>query len=129
MIERQFTRTREITARARALRKTLSRSEARLWPHLRKAALGASFRRQHPIGPYFADYCCAALKIVVEIDGDGHDSDRDARRDAYMQSRGFKVLRFGAEETWEGLGGVVEAIRYAIIERQLEREGVFDGDC
>lgn len=114
----RFSRTKEKTAFARHLRRSVTKSEARLWLFLRASALGVPFRRQHPIGPYFADYCCVTLKLVVEVDGEGHDAARDARRDAFMEGEGFTVLRFGANEVMEGIDGVVLRIRDAIRERQ-----------
>ena len=115
----RFNRTKEKTERARALRKVVSKSEARLWLYLRANALGAPFRRQHPIGPYFADYYCAPLKLAVEIDGDGHDKVYDARRDAFFAAQGIDTLRFSAAEELEG---VVCAIREAVRNRLLLRD-------
>jgi very-short-patch-repair endonuclease len=119
--DERFNRTRKKTERARALRKTVSRSEARLWLYLRAGQLGASFRRQHPIGPYFADYYCAQLALVIEADGPQHDALYDARRDAFMEARGLMVLRFRMHEIVEGIDGVVIAIRDAIRVRKWER--------
>ena len=53
-----------------------------------------------PIGPYVADFCCPALKLIIELDGGVHvlRVDSDARRDAWLTARaGFTVLRFGNE--------------------------------
>ena len=114
----RFSRTREKTSFARELRRRVTKSEARLWLFLRASALGVPFRRQHPVGPYFADYCCVPLKLIVEVDGDGHDAARDARRDAFMEAEGFTVLRFSANEVTESIDGVVLRIRDAIRELQ-----------
>ncbi|MBY0565367.1 MAG: DUF559 domain-containing protein [Hyphomonadaceae bacterium] len=64
-------------------------AEARLWLQLRSGKLGASFRRQHPIGPYYVDFCCAALKIVIELDGGQHAKRTayDAARTAFLEQR------------------------------------------
>ena len=67
--QKPFAHTREQTGFARKLRRMVSRTERRLWPHLRANQMGAPFRRQHPIDRYFADYCCVPLKLVVEVDG------------------------------------------------------------
>ena len=53
-----FNRKSSTTQRARDLRQSASKTELKLWPHLRNKNLGYSFRRQHPIGPHFADYYC-----------------------------------------------------------------------
>ena len=124
----KFSRTRETTAFARVLRKRVTKSEARLWLYLRNSALGAPFRRQHPIGPYFADYYCAPLKLCIEVDGDGHDAAHDARRDAFMAGEGITVLRFTAAEATEGIEGAVIAIKNAIRELKWLQENGAAGD-
>ena len=116
----RFIRTRDKTQRARELRETVSRSEARLWLYLRKAALGASFRRQHPIGPYFADYYCAEFKLVIEVDGPDHDGARDAARDAFMAARGVETVRFSAEEAFAATEHVALTIKDVLRRKRWE---------
>jgi len=55
---------------------------------------GFKFRRQVPIGPYVADFACLRHRLIVEADGPLHDPGHDARRDAWLSTRGFRVLRF-----------------------------------
>jgi very-short-patch-repair endonuclease len=110
MPERSF-RSRAQTKRARELRRDVSKTENRLWPYLWRSAAGAPFRRQHPVGPFFPDYYCAPLKLVVEVDGPLHDAERDSRRDAWMRTRGITVLRFSVQEIEDNLEGVVSTIR------------------
>jgi very-short-patch-repair endonuclease len=115
--------TRDQTARARELRRKATPAEVLLWRHLRSAAMGASFRRQHPIGPYFADFCCTSLKIVIELDG-GQHADRaayDAARTAYLERQGYVVLRFWNNDVMEGLDGVCEQISWLVRQRQWEQ--------
>jgi len=116
----RYAHTKAQTERARGLRKTATRSEARLWLHLRNAGVGASFRRQHPIGPYLADYTCPALKIAVEVDGDGHNRRRDAERDRFMTERGWIVLRFNAHEALHETEACFLAIRDGVRMRKAE---------
>jgi very-short-patch-repair endonuclease len=83
---------------ARVLRRRMTKAEVVLWQHLRIANRhGYHFRRQHPVGLYVLDFACALAKLAVEVDGETHGSDgevrRDARRDAYLRSRGWHVLR------------------------------------
>ena len=107
----------DITAatRAIALRHRLTPSELTLWNKLRRGQLGARFRRQEPIGPYIADFVSLEHKVIVEADGDQHEiSDYDERRDAYLRSAGFEVLRFRNEEVASHLDWVVEEIRKAL---------------
>lgn len=123
----RFSRTREKTAFARTLRKRVTKTEAKLWLYLRNSALGVPFRRQHPVGPYFADYYCAPLMLCIEVDGDRHDAAHDARRDAFMAGEGITVLRFTAAEATEGIEGAVMAIKNAIRELQwLQENGAED---
>ena len=69
--------------------------ERQLWAVLRDRRLeGLKFRRQFPAGPYVLDFVCLRHRLVVEADGPFHDPDRDAQRDAWLASRGFRVLRF-----------------------------------
>ena len=85
--------------RARSLRSELTKAEREMWDILRDfRPRGARFRRETRIGPYFADFAWLAARIVVEVDGHSHETDdgrkHDQRRDAFMKSQGFKVLRF-----------------------------------
>ena len=87
------------TERAREFRHLASPPERRLWSILHGLRQhGYHFRRQHPIGPFYADFACVKEKLVIEADGatHAHDADvaRDARRTAIIERYGFRVLRF-----------------------------------
>jgi very-short-patch-repair endonuclease len=71
---------------------------------------GLKFRRQVPIGPYFADFACLTARFVVEVDGEGHDVDRDDRRTAWLESQGYRVFRVGAHEVDESIDDVMDSI-------------------
>jgi very-short-patch-repair endonuclease len=84
---------------ARQLRRNQTDAENRLWRHLRnRRLLGLHFRRQHPIGRYFADFACLELRLIVEIDGGQHadplGQERDRTRTAALEERGYEVIRF-----------------------------------
>ncbi len=103
--------------RARELRLEMSKTEWRLWYRLRNRQLGGHrFRRQVPIGPYFADFACLGARIVVEVDGEQHAEQRayDQRRDRWLAELGYRVLRYSVVEIDDNLDGVVEAIRLAV---------------
>ena len=77
------------------MRRNPSAAERRLWKLLRDRKLeGLKFRRQVPIGTYFADFVCLSCRIIVEADGPLHDEEHDAKRDAWLTSQRFLVLRF-----------------------------------
>ncbi len=93
--------------RARTLRRELTRAETVMWDMLRDLRpLGARFRRETPIGPYIADFAWLSARIVVEVDGDSHETDHgrrhDAERDAFMKRQGFTVLRFDNHQIIDG---------------------------
>ena len=75
---------------------------------------GASFRRQTPIGPYVADFVCHARNLIIEIDGGQHfeveHMKRDARRDAFLASKEYRVIRFNNYDVMTNRLGVLEAI-------------------
>lgn len=99
---------------ARRHRRAMSLPEVPLWRELRAQAGGLRLRKQHPIKPYFADFYCAAARLVVEIDGMAHDMgdnpQRDGKRDAFMESRGYRVLRIAATEVLADAGAVAASV-------------------
>ena len=97
---------------ARDLRKHMTDAERRLWSSLRHTQLGARFRRQAPIGPYIADFACFDPRLVIEIDGGQHAEQRgyDSRRDDWLKSQGFTVLRFWNNDVMGNFEGVRERI-------------------
>jgi type I restriction enzyme R subunit len=87
------------TALVRRLRSELTPAERSLWRLLRDRGLSRlKFRRQFPIGPFVADFCCYELRLVVELDGAVHHDEqgiaRDGHRDAYIRGLGYTILRF-----------------------------------
>ena len=110
------------TVRARTLRQAGNVAEAWLWDELKDRKLGGyKFVRQHPIGPYFADFACRARRLVVEVDGSQHvDSDCDRIRDAFMADRGWSVLRFWNVDIFRALSPVCETILAALDGRLAE---------
>jgi very-short-patch-repair endonuclease len=88
----------EIRQRARELRKSSTPTEQKLWQALRNCNLGVyKFRRQHPIGPYIADFFCAEVRLVVEVDGGGHLDQiaYDQDRADWLEGQGYHVIRYG----------------------------------
>ena len=101
------------TERSRELRNNKTKSESLLWSVLRSRQLGGlKFRRQHPIGPYFADFACLDRHAVVELDGEYHDYqyEMDRKRQAYMESMGWQVIRFANEEVLADVDAVATSL-------------------
>ncbi|AEP09003.1 primosomal protein N' [Micavibrio aeruginosavorus] len=96
---------------ARELRKDMTDAETRLWFCLSKDQLGHKFRRQHPIPPYVADFACIEKNLIIEVDGGQHnDSAHDEKRTAFLNSLGWRVLRFWNNEVLENIDGVLQTI-------------------
>jgi very-short-patch-repair endonuclease len=99
---------------ARKLRRTMSLPEILLWQRLCGSPQGLGFRKQHPIDPYVADFYCGAARLVVEIDGEAHDRGDRPRRDdvrtAFLQERGYEVLRIIAQDVLKDPDGVADSI-------------------
>ncbi|GAB4581036.1 MAG: endonuclease domain-containing protein [Anaerolineales bacterium] len=104
--------------KARLLRKELTPAERKLWAVLRNDQLGVSFRRQHAIGPYIADFCCIKKKLIIELDGSQHleQAEYDAKRTAFLQMQGYRVLRFWNNEVQNDINGVIRHIQFALEE-------------
>jgi very-short-patch-repair endonuclease len=93
--------TRQAAIHASHLRRALTDAEKLLWNILRREAVppaGTHFRRQMAIGAYVVDFACLSLRLIVEVDGEVHSqlgqAAYDAKRDAYLRSEGFRVIRF-----------------------------------
>lgn len=100
---------------ARALRRNAPDTERLLWRLLRDRRLeGLKFRRQVPLGPYVLDFVCLRHRLVIEADGPFHDPERDAVRDAWLDSKGFRVLRFPNTEIqlrdWRVIARILEVV-------------------
>lgn len=117
-------RERQKTRFARQLRRQMTDAEASLWHHLRNHALmGCKFRRQHPIGPYIADFACIERKLVVELDGGQHvDNLDDSARTRWIQANGYRVLRF-----WNNDALRQQQVVLAVILEALESAGPIAG--
>jgi very-short-patch-repair endonuclease len=104
------------TTRARTLRRAATPAERALWVHLARSQSGAKFSRQMPVGPFFADFLCRELALVIELDGFSHDvaPERDVPRNRWMAEHGFTVLRFTNADVHENVEGVVTAIRQEV---------------
>src|SRR5436309_13580556 len=100
------------TDRARRLRRVSTNAETQLWNRIRSRALGGyKFVRQEPIGPYIVDFVCREQRLVIEVDGGQHATDkRDAVRDQWLADHRYRVMRFWNNEILGNIDGVHERI-------------------
>ncbi len=99
--------------RAKSLRDNMPEAERKLWYRLQASRLnGYKFSRQIAIGPYFADFCCRSERLIIELDGSQHDTQRayDATRDAFLRSRNYRVLRFWNHDVMSDVNRVCDVI-------------------
>ncbi|MDO9129345.1 MAG: endonuclease domain-containing protein [Anaerolineales bacterium] len=105
--------TPKIMRRAAELRHNQTEAEAKLWAYLRAHRVNdIHFRRQHAIGSYIVDFCAPRIKLVIELDGSQYlgQQEYDAGRTAFLESKGYKVLRFWNNEVMNDIEGVMRAV-------------------
>ncbi|WP_028385092.1 endonuclease domain-containing protein [Legionella moravica] len=97
---------------AKILRSKSTDSENRLWHYLRAKRLGFKFKRQVPIGFYIVDFMCLEKRLIIELDGGQHldNQEYDMTRTAWLNERGYKVLRFWNNDVLQQTATVLEAI-------------------
>jgi very-short-patch-repair endonuclease len=101
---------------ARKLRTNMTDAERAMWRLLRDRRLaGWRFRRQEPIDHYIANFICFEARLILEIDGGQHfESEADKKRDAHLQSQGFRVVRFWNNDVLSNREGVQRVILEAL---------------
>jgi very-short-patch-repair endonuclease len=107
------TTTSKTMHRAGELRKQQTEIEAKLWARLRAHRMGGvQFRRQHAIGKYIVDFCAPRRKLIIELDGSQHlnQIEYDQQRTLYLESLGYRVLRFWNNEVASQIDRVLEVI-------------------
>src|SRR3546814_4200207 len=95
------------------LREDATDAERKLWYHLRRKQVGGlRSRRQYPLGPYIVDFVCLPARLVIEVDGGQHAEqvERDTMRTAWLESQGFRVIRFWNNEVLYSIEGVLHII-------------------
>ncbi len=100
--------------RARALRKAKNLSEVLLWNRIKnKQLLGLDFDRQKIIGSYIADFFCAEIGLVIEVDGASHNEkvEYDVVRDDFLRALELTVIHIRDEEVKNNLSGVMEYLK------------------
>ncbi len=123
---------RQLMGIAREFRTTPTLSEKRLWEALRDRRLGGEkFRRQQQIGPFIVDFFCPAQRLIVEVDGAVHDTQRehDAERQRLLEASGYRIVRVSARDVETDMPSVLSLIATCFVRHHspspLDGEGVW----
>jgi elongation factor P--(R)-beta-lysine ligase len=105
--------------RAGKLRKESTPAERKLWSRIRNDQLGVTFRRQHAVGNYIPDFCSPKAKLIIELDGSQHleQEEYDEERTKYLESLGYKVIRFWNSDVTNNIDGIILAIMHVLEEK------------
>ena len=98
------------------LRKDPTPAERKLWSRIRNDQLGVNFRRQHAVGNFIPDFVCIEKKLILELDGSQHleQQEYDDDRTKYLESLGYKVIRFWNNDVMKNMDGVILSIMYSL---------------
>jgi len=100
--------------RARQLRRDATGPERAMWRLLYPLRQTHNFRRQVPLGPYYADFACHSLGLVIKIDGDTHGSEQarayDTTRTRFIEAEGYRVIRFTNVDVLSNPEGVLQVV-------------------
>jgi very-short-patch-repair endonuclease len=115
MIPRKLNSIEELKPLRKRLRRALTPAEAALWNLLGQSKLhGRKFRRQHSIGPYVVDFYCVQERLVIELDGAAHDSERrvdyDRDRTKFLEKLGLRIVRIENREVFDNPDGLLAYI-------------------
>ena len=105
--------TPKVFAHAKELRRELTPIEKKLWARLRAHRMqGVHFRAQHAIGNYVVDFCAKRKKLIIELDGSQHleQTEYDAERTRFLESKGYKVIRFWNNDVSNNMDAVLNVI-------------------
>jgi leucyl-tRNA synthetase len=110
--------------KAVSMRDNPTPAESALWQSLKGNKLDEHFRRQHIIDRFIADFVCISKKLVVEVDGDIHDyqKEEDAARTERLKELGYKVIRFKNEQVLVDIESVVEEIKLQLKEQSKSED-------
>ncbi len=117
---------KELVPLAKTLRKNMTKEERKLWYEYLKGH-PSRFQRQKVLGKYIADFYCASVKLVIELDGSQHYEEReqikDAVRTAYLKEHGLTVIRIPNNAVKENFSGVCQYIDITVEKLRKLREG------
>ena len=104
---------------ARKMRKNPTPAEHKLWELLRRKQLGVKVRQQSMMAGWIVDFYIPCVRLIIEVDGKGHDTTKDKIRDNALMRHGLKTLRFSNSDVIDNTSNVLLAIRHEITLRQL----------
>jgi very-short-patch-repair endonuclease len=118
----KFFNRKEQKEKRQYLRNNATRAEKLLWSHLQNRSLGGlKFRRQHGIGPYIVDFYCPEVSLVIELDGEVHDTDEaqayDRVRDAFLRDHNILTLRFRNADVFRDIDSILQTILEKVKEK------------
>ena len=109
----------ESFAKAEILRRNMTDAEKLLWQKLKNKQLGYKFRRQHPLHLFIVDFYCHELKLIIEVDGEYHNSKEqgiaDKERELLLKFQNLQIVRFTNEEVLSDLDKVIMKIKGKMI--------------
>jgi very-short-patch-repair endonuclease len=111
--------TAKVFGHAKQLHRNMTEAEAKLWARLRAHRIdGIHFRNQHAIGKYVVDFCAPRKNLIIELDGSQHleQKEYDAERTAYLESKGYRVLRFWNNDVNDNIDSMLSVIWEALKE-------------
>ena len=111
--------------KAKKMRNNPTQAEAALWESLKGKNLGDKFRRQHLIDDFIVDFVCLSKKLIVEVDGDIHDTQKeeDEARTKALNERGFEVVRFRNNQVLGDIDAVLQEIKEILVKKSIPPSG------
>ena len=120
---RKHRSTSQVKHNAIELRKASTPAEQKLWSRIRNDQLSVTFRRQHAIGMYIPDFCSPKAKLIIELDGSQHleQQEYDEERTKYLESQGYRMLRFWNHDVMNNIEAVLLVIMQALEENRKHK--------
>ncbi|MDN3675027.1 class I tRNA ligase family protein [Flavobacterium branchiarum] len=111
--------------KAKEMRNNPTEAEKVLWLNLKSKALDYKFRQQHLIDDFIVDFVCLSKKLIIEVDGEIHNSqvEADAERTKILNEKGFKVIRFNNKEVLNNIDSVLNIIKHELLHAVVPPSG------
>jgi very-short-patch-repair endonuclease len=116
----------KVFGHAKQLHRNMTPAEAKLWARLRAHRMNdVHFRNQHAIGHFIVDFCAPRKKLIIEVDGSQHleQEEYDNERTAFLESKGYRVLRFWNKDVLKNTENVMNMIALALGDESPSSDG------